>query len=77
MGNLGDREGSLMASRGRFRGHRSWLRRRIGGEFSFNFLPNSHDFCHDQAMIGPRSGHDCGPGHSSIAVQSTGGNSTT
>ena len=49
----------------------------IGREFRFEFAPNSHHFSHDRATIAPRSGHDRGPGSPSIAVRSTGSDSTT
>ena len=75
-----------MATRGRFRGHRSWLQFRDESVVSLASIcfqiatifatigPRSH---HDQAAIGPRSGHDRGPGHSSITFRSTGDDSTT
>ena len=68
-----------MASRGQFRGHRSWLQFRDESVVisASILLPNSHHFSHDRATMGPRSGHDRGPGRSSIAVRSNGGNSTT
>ena len=51
-----------MASWERFLGAMSWLqfRANLVVSLAFIFLPNSHDFLHDQAMIGPRSGHDRG-----------------
>ena len=68
-----------MASRGQFCGHRSWLQFRdelvvISASI---LLPNSHHFSHDRATIGLRSGHDRGPGRSSITVRSNGGDSST
>ena len=68
-----------MASRGRFGGHRSWLEFRDESVVisASILLPNSHHSSHDQATIGPQSGHDCGPGRSSIAIRSNGGKSTT
>ena len=68
-----------MASRGRFRGLRSWLQFRDESVVSLAsiLLPNSQDFRHDRATIGPRSGHDRGPGHSPIAVRLSGGDSNT
>ena len=55
-GQLRDRGGGLMASRGRFRGHRSWLQFRNESVVSLAsiLLPNSHDFRHNR----PRSRHD-------------------
>ena len=49
-----------MASRGRFRWHRSWLQFRDESVVSLAsiLLPNSHDFCHDRATIAPRTGRD-------------------
>ena len=64
-----------MASWERFLGARSWLQ--FPGESASILLPNSHHFCHDQATIGLRSGHDRGHGRSSMAVRSNGSNSTT
>ena len=58
-----------MASRGRFLGHGSWLQFRdesVMAKASL-LLPNRHDFRHDRATIGPRSGHDRGPDPSLIA----------
>ena len=41
-----------MASRGQFRGHRSWLKFCDESVVSLAsiLLPNSHDFCHDQRL---------------------------
>ena len=49
-----------MTSRGRFLGHGSWLQFRnesVMANASI-LLPNRHNFCHDQAILGPRSGRD-------------------
>ena len=49
-----------MTSRGRFLGHGSWLQfcdESVMAKASI-FLPNRHDFRHDQATIAPRSGRD-------------------
>ena len=64
-----------MASWERFLGAMLWLQ--FPGESASIFLPNSHHFSHDRAMIGQRSGHDRGPGRLSIVVCSNGGDSTT
>ena len=57
-----------MASRGRFHGHRSWLQLHDESVVisASILLPNSHHFSHDR-----------GPGRSSIAIRSNGGDSTT
>ena len=60
VGSWGDRGGALMTSRGGFLAHGSWLQFRdewMIAKASIS-LPNRHDFCHDQAKIGPRSGRD-------------------
>ena len=79
MGHWGDRGGCLMASRGWFLGHGSWLQfcdESMMAKASI-LLPNRHDFRHDRATIAPRSGRDRGPNPSSIACRSIGDDSPT